>query len=241
MRPAVLRRAAGSNAARAACPFRKPSSRCSAGNASLPGRPLSHHSVVVCAFVLLVLLRLRPSLTCCCRARLCDLAAHLATSRCKRVSLWSCAVPRCGPRCCAALGRPKLPASRALFANRFPDSPPATPRCPAGRSGPKSLLASITLGVTGRSCARRCDRVVRLATLRCSSVSLRSCGVQKCDPRCCAAPRRPKFPRCLIDSQQSRSPDPSPSTPPCPADRSRPTSLLRPARGCHGLLLCATL
>ena len=42
--------------------------------------------------------------------------------------------------CWAALRRPKMPATRAHIASTFPDSPLATPCCPAGRSRPTFAL-----------------------------------------------------------------------------------------------------
>ena len=107
---------------------------------------------------------------------------------------------RCGPRCCAAPRRPKTPAPRAQSANRSPDSPPATPRCPAGRSRPASSLRASPAAAACTDAA---------ALLRCAAAS---------DDAHDACPTRKPF-----------SSDFSLATGHRPAGRSRPTFVLRPS------------
>ena len=157
-------------------------------------------------------------------AQRCDLAAHLATSRCPRVSLRSC-LQRCGPRWCAAPRCPKTLAPRALLANHSLNSPLAATRCPAGRSGPTYYLcpsprhgALLCATLFSRCAPSHIALLARIAPVR---------RLQRCGPRCRAAPRRPMMParRALF---ARRSPDSPPATPCCTAGRPRPTSSLRP-------------
>ena len=127
-------------------------------------------------------------------------------------------------RCCAASQRPRRPVMRAQGTNRFHDSPLAIDCCPAGRSAP-GLLCIPRHGVTQRCCVRRCDLAVSHATLRCARASLRTDGLERCGPRCCAAPRRPKMPA----PRAQFTPDSPRATPRCPAGSSRPTCSLRPS------------
>ena len=73
---------------------------------------------------------------------------------------------RCGPSCRSAPRRANTPALPAQFADRSPDSSPATPRCPVGRSCARS------------SCIRQ--------------AAAGAC--KRCGARCCSAPCRPKMP-----------------------------------------------
>ena len=83
------------------------------------------------------LLRLRRSRPRAARQRRRNAAARLATLCVSCVLLPFCGLQGCGLRCCAAPLLPKPPAPLARFANRSPDSPPARPRCLAGRPAPR--------------------------------------------------------------------------------------------------------
>ena len=188
---ALLGRAAASEDARDACPYRKRISRFTACNALLPGGPISPH---VCFAPVA-----RGVAGRCC-ARRCDLAGFHVAWRCSRVSLRTGGLQRCGPRCCAAPRCPKVLAARAQIGNRAPDSPPATPRCRAGRSHPTSCV-----------CVRRPRR--RFAQMR---------GQR------CTAPRRPKMP--AMRAQTANCCPYSPlAIDRRPAGRSRHKSALRPS------------
>ena len=160
----VLRRTAASKAARAARLIRKPFSRSSAGNASLPGRPPCPTSSA------------RPSPAASRRA-----AAHDAV-------ISTCALPRRDAR----VARSCLAPHRGFQScpGRAPNSQTVLPflrrQRLAARSAalPHVFCTSVARGLTARCCARCCDLDVRLATPRCSCGSLLSC----------AAPRLPKLP-----------------------------------------------
>ena len=107
-----------------------------------------------------------------CRVRRGDLTPRHVTGF-ARVLLCFCGLRRRGLRCCAAPQGPKMPARRAQVAHRCPGTPPATPRCPAVRYRPTSLLP-VARGVAGRRRARHCDIAARHSTAR---VSLRPCGL----------------------------------------------------------------
>ena len=180
MRPALLRRAAASKVACAACQVRKLLSRirrrqrlaacCPAACLRRVRYPRPHgaHDVVIspCVWPHRVEVSLAPVLQ---RAK-----------------------PR--PTFFAAPQRPKLP-------RRVPTSHAFLPILRRQRLAarpaalPHVFSAPSARGVTVRCCARRCDIAVRLATSRCSRVSLPSSGAQRRGSRCCAAPRRPKLVR----------------------------------------------
>ena len=122
--PALLRRAAMSQSARAAYPSRKPSCWLPPGNASLPSRPLLIH----------VLLAVARGAVRCCRARCCDLAGRVATLSVSRAFGSGLAVVRpCGPHHCVTPRCAKTPGPRVDFASRCFDSLPAAPCCPGVR------------------------------------------------------------------------------------------------------------
>ena len=146
------------------------------------------------------------------------------------------------PPCPTSPPRPLPAASRCVVAHDAVISPRALPHRVArasrsslpGRKDAAHAVAlrrgvpssSVSRGVTVCWCALRCDCAVRLATLRCSHVLLRSCGVQRCGPRRCAAPRRPKLPAPPAKFA-SLSLDSPPATPCCPAGRVFFTSVAR--------------
>ena len=206
------------------CPF-------SAGSASLPGRPPCLASLS------------RPSPA----ASLCAVAHDVVISPCAlrhRVVCESCSgiAPCKDPAHLVAprRGVKYLPAPRAKFAavvpilrrQRLVARPAALPHV---------FIASVARGPAVRCCTRRCDLAVRFATSGCSCVSLQSCAVQRCGPRCRAAPRLPKLPAPRAKSL---------TCPPTLRRQSlvaRPAALLTPRRlpaMCprpHGALLRTTL
>ena len=71
---------------------------------------------------------------------------------------------------------------------------PILRRQSGGPTSPQVCCASVARGVTGRSCSRLCDLALRHAASRCSRVLFRTGVLQRCGPRFCAAPPRPKMP-----------------------------------------------
>ena len=103
---------------------------------------------------------------------------------------------RCGGADAPPSSHLTMPAPRGQVANRSPDSPPAAPRCSAGRSRPTYSLRPSPVVVVGA------DAAALLRRASASEDAGDACPIRKL------------------------SPDVSPATPCCPVGRSRPTCCL---------------